>query len=203
MSEAEVTLQPCTYVPRGTCTRSPCEYWHSPECQFYKTESGCNAADKCLFPHHKVDEQPNISPNRATIPTKEEKAKKKRCSYCEYCPTIGLCLCEQYTHKYSTYRVAQHDLIASRERASLKSWKAQDCTSLCPYNKCHPRVMSPSLPHLTLTTSTSSLSPISSTSPIFPTVSPAHKTYDSRPRFTLRCSTAEWRINTNPISHRF
>ena len=34
--------------------------------------------------------------------------------------------------------------------------------------------MSHSLPHLTLTTGTSSLSPISSTSPIFPTVSPAH-----------------------------
>ena len=35
-------------------------------------------------------------------------------------------------------------------------------------------VMSHSLPHLTLTTSTSSLSPISSTSHIFPTVTPAH-----------------------------
>ena len=33
--------------------------------------------------------------------------------------------------------------------------------------------MSHSLPHLTLTTSTSSLSPIASTSPIFPTVSPS------------------------------
>ena len=39
---------------------------------------------------------------------------------------------------------------------------------------CHPRVMSRSLPHLTLTTSTSSLSPISSTSLIFPTVSLLH-----------------------------
>ena len=34
--------------------------------------------------------------------------------------------------------------------------------------------MSRSLPHLTLTTRTSSLSPITSTSPIFPTVSPPH-----------------------------
>ena len=40
--------------------------------------------------------------------------------------------CEQYTHKYSTYRVAQHDHISSREHAWLKSWQAQDCTSLCP-----------------------------------------------------------------------
>ena len=62
---------------------------------------------------------------------------------------------------------------------------------LCvPETICHPRVMSHSLPHLTLTTRTSSLSPISSTSPIFPTVSPT------------RCSMAERRINTNPISHK-
>ena len=29
-----------------------------------------------------------------------------------------------------------------------------------------------------------------------------HKIYDPWPMYTLRCSTAEWRINTNPISHR-
>ena len=45
-------------------------------------------------------------------------------------PTDGRC--EQYTHKYSTYRVAQHDHVSSREHAWLKSWKAQDCASLCP-----------------------------------------------------------------------
>ena len=41
----------------------------------------------------------------------------------------------------STYRVAQHDHISSREHARLK---IKDCTSLC-----HPRFMSHSLPHLT------------------------------------------------------
>ena len=30
----------------------------------------------------------------------------------------------------------------------------------------------------------------------------AHKPYDSRPFCTQRCSTAEWRINTNPVSDR-
>ena len=45
---------------------------------------------------------------------------------------LTITICEQYTHKYSTYRVAQHDHISSREHAWLKSWKAQDCTSLCP-----------------------------------------------------------------------
>ena len=79
---------------------------------------------------------------------------------------------EHYTHKYITHRVAQHDRISSREHAWLKSWKAQDCTRLCHRNNCHPRVMSRSLPHLALTTSTSSLSPISSTSLIFPTAFP-------------------------------
>ena len=84
-----------------------------------------------------------------------------------------------------------------------KSCKAQDCTSLCPCNNCHPRVMSHSLPHLTLTTSTSSLSSNSSTSPILPDgLIFANKPYDRRPIYPLRYSTAEWRINTNPISHR-
>ena len=62
---------------------------------------------------------------------------------------------------------AQHDHISSREHAWLKSWKA--CTSLRLQDNCHPRVMSHSLPHLTRSTITSSLS---STSPIFPTISP-------------------------------
>ena len=47
-------------------------------------------------------------------------------------PTDGGGSGEQCTHKYSTYRVAQHDHISSREYARLKSWKAQECTSLCP-----------------------------------------------------------------------
>ena len=46
--------------------------------------------------------------------------------------TASYVTCEQYTHKYSTYRVAQHDHISSREHAWLKSWKADDCASLCP-----------------------------------------------------------------------
>ena len=70
---------------------------------------------------------------------------------------------------------------------------------LCFFKKvCHPRVMSRSLPRMTLTTSTSSLS---SASPIFPTVTTTRKSFGTRSIFTLRCSTAEWRINTNPISH--
>ena len=38
----------------------------------------------------------------------------------------------------------------------------------------------------------------------FPTVSPTHtRSMVLDPYFTLRCSTAEWRINTNPISYKY
>ena len=84
------------------------------------------------------------------------------------------CECEEYTHKYSTYRVAQHDQISSREHAWLKLQSSGLHIFVYPKtNDGHPRAMSHSLPHLTLTTSTRSLSPISSTSPMFPTVSPS------------------------------
>ena len=35
--------QPCRYYFMGTCTRTSCEYWHPPECQIYKNETGCKA----------------------------------------------------------------------------------------------------------------------------------------------------------------
>ena len=59
-----ILRQACRYYLKGTCTRSPCECWHPPECQFYKTQTGCKAGDKCLFPQHKVDEQPNKKPKK-------------------------------------------------------------------------------------------------------------------------------------------
>ena len=56
---------PCEYFLKGTCTRSPCEYWHPHECEFFETESGCKAEDKCLIPAYKVDEQPNKKPEKS------------------------------------------------------------------------------------------------------------------------------------------
>ena len=73
-NHGSILRQPCRYHLKGTCTRSPCEYWHPTECQFYKTETGCNAGDKCLFPHHKVDEQPNKKPKNGYYSHNEEKA---------------------------------------------------------------------------------------------------------------------------------
>ena len=61
---AIILRQPCRYYLKGTCTRTPCEYWHPPECQLCKSETGCEAGDKCLFLHHEVDEQPNKKPKK-------------------------------------------------------------------------------------------------------------------------------------------
>ena len=73
VSEAKVTMGPCSYYLRGTCTRTPCEYWHPAECQFYKSETGCEAGNKCLFPHYKVDERPNKKPKKEPLPKKKRK----------------------------------------------------------------------------------------------------------------------------------
>ena len=37
---------PCKDYFKGTCTNSFCEKWHSPECLFYKTKSGCRLGQK-------------------------------------------------------------------------------------------------------------------------------------------------------------
>ena len=94
-----ILQQPCKYHLKGTCTRSLCEYWHLPECRFYKTEAGCNARDECLFPHHKVDEQPNKK-HKEELPFPQRKRKRRqKCSgCCENCTTIGLRLARLRNH---------------------------------------------------------------------------------------------------------
>ena len=57
-NHGSIPRQPCRYYLRGTCTRTPCEYWRPPECQFYNTKTVCKSGDTWLFPHYKVDEQP-------------------------------------------------------------------------------------------------------------------------------------------------
>ena len=82
--------------------------------------------------------------------------------------------CEQNTthtactdaHSVSARHTAQSDHFSSREHARSSSLR-----TCVPKAFCHPRVMSRSLPHLTLTASTSSLSP---TSPILQSSSFTH-----------------------------
>ena len=67
-------------------------------------------------------------------------------------------------------------------------------------NNCHPRVMSHSLSHLTLTTSTSSLS---FTSHIFPTISPTHTRPLVHDPFYHAKSHGKVADQHKSISHRF
>ena len=55
---------PCNCFLKGSCTKSPCEYRHLPECQFYRTKWGCKFGAACSFPHWKVEEQPNKKPKK-------------------------------------------------------------------------------------------------------------------------------------------
>ena len=88
-----ILRQPCRYDLKGTCTRSPCEYWHPPDCQFYKTESGCKAGDKCRLPHCKRLTN-NQKKSRNKLPfTKVKPQRRQKCSgYCEICTSVGLSL---------------------------------------------------------------------------------------------------------------
>ena len=70
------------------------------------------------------------------------------------------------------------------------SCKVQDCTSLCPKNNCHPRV-APDTDHK---------HKLSLTSVLSDSLTNTQDLWFSTLVCTLRCSTAEWRINTNPIS---
>ena len=81
-----ILRQPCRYHLKSTCTRSPCESWHPPWCRFYKTETGCKDGDECLFPHHKVDEQPNKkSEKELSFLQRKRKRRQECCGYCEKC----------------------------------------------------------------------------------------------------------------------
>ena len=80
--------------------------------------------------------------------------------------------CEQNTHSYSTHSVAQCVSTSHCRVSSLYHANMRVSSSICvPKTFCHPRIVSRSLPHLTLTTSTNSLSP---TSPILQSSSSTH-----------------------------
>ena len=49
----------CKNYLKGTFTNPSCNSWHPPECQNYKSESGCKFGDKCMFGHTEVEGQPN------------------------------------------------------------------------------------------------------------------------------------------------
>ena len=77
-NHGSILRQPCRYYLKGTCTRTPCEYWNPSECQFERTKTGCKSGDTCSFPHYKVDEQPKKKKGRRMAAShKEENVKTK------------------------------------------------------------------------------------------------------------------------------
>ena len=54
-----------------------------PNVEFFKTESGCKAGDKCMFPHYKVEEQPSKKPNKSFNFQNGKKRRHGCCSSCE------------------------------------------------------------------------------------------------------------------------
>ena len=134
VSEAKVTMGPffdnradiIWDLPGGTCTRKSCEYWHPPECQFCKNETGCEAGDECLCPHCKVDEQPNKKPKQSFFPKKEEKAM-----------TRMLWLLWKVYHNWVVYhKIQMHSFLKveslgeTRCRKSWNQFKGYDSLSL-------------------------------------------------------------------------
>ena len=81
-----ILRQPCRYFLRGTCTRSPCEYWHPTEC---KSETGCKDGDKCLFPHYTVDEQSNKKPKKSYFPKGRESDDKNAVAVAKSVSQLG------------------------------------------------------------------------------------------------------------------
>ena len=51
--------RPCRNNTRGNCTTPSCDYGYPPECQDYKTHSGCKFGELCVLTHKEVDSLPN------------------------------------------------------------------------------------------------------------------------------------------------
>ena len=61
----KVTRKTCRDYMNGKCTKPSCEFWHPPECQYYrKPSSGCRFDDKCAFMHQQVQGQPSKKPKK-------------------------------------------------------------------------------------------------------------------------------------------
>ena len=88
-NHGSILRQQCTYYLRGACTRTLCEYWHPPECKFFQSETGCTVGDKCLFPHYKVDEQPNKRRKKSDFPKRRESNDKNAVAIVKIAPHLG------------------------------------------------------------------------------------------------------------------
>ena len=114
-------------------------------------------------------------------------------------PTDGGC--EKYTHKYSTYRVAQHDHnFITRTRVAQAQGLRIFVFLKQLSSTCHVSFLAApatDYKHKFSVTHFIHFSYLSDDLTL------TNKHCESQPIYTLRWSSAEWRSNTNPISHVF
>ena len=60
----ELNRPPCKYFFKGTCTKSPCEYWHLVNVNSFKRSRDVSSAQSAHFQHWKVEERPNKKPKK-------------------------------------------------------------------------------------------------------------------------------------------
>ena len=54
----------CKILVRGTCAETSCDFWYSPVCPNFKSESGCKYGDKCKLLHIEAGGQPSKKPKK-------------------------------------------------------------------------------------------------------------------------------------------
>ena len=121
---------PCKYSLKGTCTKSPCEYWHPPECQFCKTESGCKFGAECLFPHWKVEEQSKKKPKKGD--------DKSAVAVCEKCATVGLCIAGRRAAGICSDGTEGHRSVGTNSTSTIHESRA--ASSKYPGKRKHRRL---------------------------------------------------------------
>ena len=72
-NHGSILRQPCRYYLKGFCTRSPCEYWHPPECQFYKNRNGLQGWRQSV-----CSRITRLMNNRTKKPKKSDHSPKKK-----------------------------------------------------------------------------------------------------------------------------
>ena len=131
VSEAKVTMgpfrQPCRKHLKDICTQTSCEHWHPPECQFCKIEARCEAGDKCLFQHFKVDDRPNKKQKKSDMPKRRESDDKNAVMHSFL--KVGLKPIRRVRFTKSTLR---HASIREKKGPSLEKYKSNIFISKVP-----------------------------------------------------------------------
>ena len=110
-NHGSILRQPCRYYLKGTCTRTLCEHWHPPECEFSKAKTGCKSGDTCLFPHYKVDRKPNKRPKKGDFPKRRESEDKNAVAIVKNVPQVVLC-----TARLGCTRFSRNERVAVKSR---------------------------------------------------------------------------------------